>query len=81
MAKKEEKVDITYEQAALELESVVNMLESGELPLEESIKLFEKGIGLVRICNKRLDDIEKRITLLIEGKEGVIEKDFQPDDL
>ncbi|NLP00392.1 MAG: exodeoxyribonuclease VII small subunit [Clostridiaceae bacterium] len=81
MAKKEEKADITYEQAVLELESVVNMLESGDLPLEESIKIFEKGISLVRLCNKKLDDIEKRITLLIEGKEGIIEKDFSSDDL
>jgi len=81
MDKKEEKADITYEQAALELESIVNMLESGELPLEESIKVFEKGISLVRICNKKLDDIEKRITLLIEGKDGIIEKDFNPDDI
>ncbi|MGI6083892.1 MAG: exodeoxyribonuclease VII small subunit [Acetivibrionales bacterium] len=80
MSKKEENLDITYEQAALELESVVNMLESGDLPLEESIKMFEKGIGLVRLCNKKLDDIEKRITLLIEGKEGIIEKDFKLDD-
>ncbi|HHU89969.1 MAG TPA: exodeoxyribonuclease VII small subunit [Clostridiaceae bacterium] len=81
MPKKDEKTDITYEQAALELESVVNMLESGDLPLEESIKVFEKGISLVRICNKKLDDIEKRITLLMEGKDGIIEKDFNPDDL
>ncbi len=81
MANKEEKVDITYEQAVLELENVVDMLESGDLPLEESIKVFEKGIGLVRICNKKLDDIEKRITLLVEGKDGIIEKDFSPDDL
>jgi len=81
MTKKEENADITYEQAVLELESIVNMLESGDLPLEESIKAFEKGISLVRICNKKLDDIEKRITLLIEGKDGIIEKDFNPDDL
>lgn len=81
MPKKDKKTDITYEQAALELESVVNMLESGDLPLEESIKVFEKGISLVRICNKKLDDIEKRITLLMEGKDGIIEKDFNPDDL
>ncbi|NLB78392.1 MAG: exodeoxyribonuclease VII small subunit [Clostridiaceae bacterium] len=81
MAKKGENADVTYEQAAMELEGVVNMLESGDLPLEESIKMFEKGIGLVRLCNKKLDDIEKRITILVEGKEGVIENDFEPDDL
>lgn len=71
--------EMPYEQAAMELESVVNLLESGDLTLEESIKMFERGVGLVRLCNKRLDDIEKRITVLIEGKDGVIEKEFLPE--
>ncbi len=76
MKKNEEKKNISYEQAANELESIVQLLENGELTLEDSIEMFEKGIGLVRLCNKKLDDIEKRITLLIEGKDGVVEKDF-----
>lgn len=80
MRKNEEKQNISYEQAAAELESIVQLLENGELTLEDSIKMFEKGIGLVHFCNKKLDDIEKRITLLIEGKDGVVEKDFNPDD-
>ena len=42
--------------------------------------MFEKGISLVRFCNKELDDIEKRITILVEGKEGLEEKDFQPNE-
>lgn len=71
--------NMPYEQAAIELEGLVNLLESGELPLEESIKIFERGVTLVRLCNKRLDEIEKRITLLVEGKDGVIEKDFLPE--
>jgi exodeoxyribonuclease VII small subunit len=79
MEKLEEKNELPYEQAALELESVVNLLESGNLTLEESIKMFERGVRLVRLCNKRLDDIEKRITVLIEGKDGVVEKDFLPE--
>lgn len=70
----------TYEQAATELEKVVSLLEKGDLPLEESIKMFEKGIGLVRICNKQLDDIEKRITILVEGRDGLEEKEFQPNE-
>ncbi|MGI6049779.1 MAG: exodeoxyribonuclease VII small subunit [Acetivibrionales bacterium] len=78
MSEKDKK--LTYEQAALELENVVNLLEKGDLPLEESIKMFEKGISLVRFCNKELDDIEKRITILVEGKEGLEEKDFQPNE-
>jgi exodeoxyribonuclease VII small subunit len=81
MNKNEEKKNITYEQAAAELESVVELLESGELTLEDSIRRFEKGIELIRFCNKKLDDIEKRITILIEGKDGMIEKDYHPDDM
>ncbi len=80
MGKAEGQANMPYEQAALELEGVVNLLESGELTLEDSIKMFEKGISLVRLCNKKLDDIEKRITLLIEGKDGVVEKDFLTED-
>lgn len=80
MKKNEEKQNISYEQAAAELESIVQLLENGDLTLEDSIMMFEKGIGLVRLCNKKLDDIEKRITLLIEGKDGVVEKDFPPVD-
>ncbi|HBR02851.1 MAG TPA: exodeoxyribonuclease VII small subunit [Ruminiclostridium sp.] len=73
-------MDMPYEQAATELESVVGLLESGEMTLEESIRMFERGVSLVRLCNKKLDDIEKRITLIIEGKDGVTEKDFTPED-
>jgi exodeoxyribonuclease VII small subunit len=80
MKKNEEKKDITYEQAAAELESVVELLENGELTLEDSIKMFERGVELVRFCNKKLDEIEKRITILIEGKDGMTEKDFHPED-
>lgn len=75
----EEKADITYEEAAAELEKAVALLETGELSLEESIRVFERAVGLVRMCNKRLDDIEKRITILVEGKDGVREEDFSPD--
>lgn len=54
MGKNEIKTDMPYEQAIAELESIVNLLESGELTLEDSMKMFEKGVGLVRYCNKSL---------------------------
>lgn len=81
MEKLEDRNDMPYEQAMAELESVVNLLESGDLTLDESIKMFERGVSLVRLCNKKLDDIEKRITLIIEGKDGETEKDFAPEGL
>lgn len=71
--------ELTYEQAADQLENAVQRLEKGDLSLEESIRIFEQAVGLVRLCNARLDEIEKRITILVEGKEEVREKDFLPD--
>ena len=67
-----------YEQAPPNL-SIVNLLESGELTLEDSMKMFEKGVGLVRYCNKKLDDIEKRITIILEENNQIDERDFTPE--
>ena len=79
MEKYEDRTDMPYEQAISELESVVSLLESGDMTLEESIKMFERGISLVRLCNKKLDEIEKRITIILDGKDGAVEKDFLPE--
>lgn len=75
----QENKELTYEEAANELEKAVAILEKGDLPLEQSIQVFERAVGLVRLCNMKLDEIEKKITILVEGKDGVREKDFLPD--
>lgn len=75
----DEKRNLTYEEAAKELEKSVLMLEKGDLSLEESIRVFEKAVGLVRLCNTSLDEIEKKITILVEGKGGFREKEFTPE--
>ena len=62
--------DIKFEDALDRLESIVKLLESGELPLEEALKAFEEGVKLARICSKRLDEAEKRIEILIKGEDG-----------
>lgn len=77
----QEKRELTYEEAAEELEKAIAILEKGDLPLEESIQVFERAIGLVRLCNMKLDEIEKKITILIEGKDGVREADFEPGEV
>jgi exodeoxyribonuclease VII small subunit len=59
-----------FEAALEELEGVVEQLESGELPLEDSLVAFEKGVGLVVYCNQKLTEAEKRIELLVKDKEG-----------
>lgn len=60
----------TFEQAIKQLEQIVQELESGDLPLEQAMKKFEEGIQLSKFCSKKLDETERRITLLIQDKDG-----------
>jgi exodeoxyribonuclease VII small subunit len=62
-----------FESALTELEQVVDRLESGELSLEESLEAFEKGVGLVKYCNQKLNEVEKRVEILIKDKEGKLQ--------
>lgn len=55
-----------YEKSMLRLEEIVELLESGELPLEESMKLFEEGTKLSAECYETLKNAEQKITLLSE---------------
>ncbi|MBC8200331.1 MAG: exodeoxyribonuclease VII small subunit [Desulfobacterales bacterium] len=71
---------LTFEKAMKQLEQIVQELESGDLPLEKAIKKFEEGIGLTKFCSEKLDETEKRITMLLRDQEGNIsEKPFISD--
>ena len=61
-----------FEDALNKLEKIVSQLEEGDISLEESLKLFEEGIRLSRICNQKLDEVEKRVEILIKGEDGTI---------
>ncbi|HSL21215.1 MAG TPA: exodeoxyribonuclease VII small subunit [Vicinamibacterales bacterium] len=58
-----------FESAIAELETIVKALEEGDLPLEKSLQLFERGVQLSRFCHARLEEAEKRIELLNERGE------------
>jgi len=62
----------TFEEALKSLENVVAKLESGETNLEESIRLFEEGMRLSVLCQKRLDDADKKIESLLRKPGGVV---------
>jgi exodeoxyribonuclease VII small subunit len=64
--------DIKFEAALERLEQIVDQLEAGNLPLEESLKVFEEGVGLARRCAKYLDEAEKRIELLTKDEHGLL---------
>lgn len=72
------KKEKNFEEALHELENIVQQLERGELPLDESLDVFQRGIELSKFCSKRLDQIEKKISVLVESKDGsVTEEDFK----
>lgn len=60
----------TFEQAMTRLEEIVALLEKGEAPLEESLKLFEEGTGLMKQCSTLLDKAEQKVTKLTAGADG-----------
>jgi exodeoxyribonuclease VII small subunit len=59
-----------FEKAFKELETIVQRLEAEELPLDESLRLFEQGIGLSRFCHQRLEEVEKKIELILADAKG-----------
>ncbi len=60
----------TFEASLQELEKIVRSLENGDLPLEESLKLFEDGVKISRECQERLNQAERRIEILMKDGEG-----------
>lgn len=70
--------ELTFEKALNKLEQIVQDLEKGELPLEKSLAKFEEGVNLSRFCSTKLDETEKKVTLLMESGDGFIAE--QPFD-
>ncbi len=60
----------SFESALKELEKTITELEQGDLPLESQLKSFERGVSLSRDCMKRLEEVEKRVELLMEKPDG-----------
>jgi exodeoxyribonuclease VII small subunit len=71
------KQEPTFEQALLELEQIVQRLEKGELPLEDSLRLYEEGIRLSRLCHAKLEEAEGRIEVLLKDSRGEPAQDKQ----
>ncbi|MGD8763780.1 MAG: exodeoxyribonuclease VII small subunit [Desulfobacteraceae bacterium] len=71
----------TFEQSMKQLEQIVQDLESGDLSLENAIKKFEEGIRLSKYCSKKLEETEKKISILLKDNNGEItEAPFKAED-
>jgi exodeoxyribonuclease VII small subunit len=70
----------SFETSLTALEEIVGKLEDGDLPLEQSLELFEKGIKLSRECRDRLTSAERRIEVLMKDADGTLTtSEFTPD--
>ena len=77
--------EIKFEDALTRLEEIVEKLEEGDLPLEESLSAFEEGIKLSRVCAKLLNEAERKVEILTKGEDGQLiaqpfEEELQEDD-
>ena len=60
----------TFESAMKQLESIVHELESGDLTLDQTLKKFQEGVKLSEFCSKKLDETEKKVSILLKDEEG-----------
>ena len=70
----------TFEQSMARLEQIVRAMERGDVALDESLKLFQEGTGLVRSCSKLLDEAELEVVKLSKGEDGApVETEMQDE--
>jgi exodeoxyribonuclease VII small subunit len=69
-----------FEEALGRLEDIVRKMEAGDMSLEESLKAFEEGIKLARVCSRKLDEAERRVEILLKQEEGQVIKPFQVEE-
>ncbi len=70
----------TFKEAIEELEKITASLESGELELEKSLALFERGVELIKYCQDKLDGAQAKVETLLDSLEGEIEVTGEGDD-
>jgi len=66
-----------FEKALEELEEIVKQMEEGNMPLDESLKAFEKGIKLSRFCADKLDEAERKVNLLLKEEDALTLRPFE----
>ena len=76
----QELLTLTFEEALKRLEQVVDTLESGEVPLETVINLFQEGMQLSQICGQKLDKVEQKIETLIEENGKIVAKPLELEE-
>jgi exodeoxyribonuclease VII small subunit len=69
-----------FEEALGRLEDIVKRMETGDMTLEESLKAFEEGIKLARLCSRKLDEAERRVEILLKQEEELVTRPFKVEE-
>ncbi len=72
-----DKEEMSFEDSMKKLEEIATELEKNDLDLDSSVSKFEEGMKLSKQCSKMLEDAEKRISILLEKDDGLVEEDFE----
>ena len=72
--------DLSFEAALARLEEIVRTLEKGEAPLDQSIELYQEGVGLSAFCTKKLDEAKGKIEIALKEGGKFAKKDFDPSE-
>jgi exodeoxyribonuclease VII small subunit len=70
----------SFEESLKKLESIVEQMEKGDLSLEDSLKLFEQGVGLSAVCKEQLDSAEGKVQQLIKQRDGSLKPETFPSE-
>jgi exodeoxyribonuclease VII small subunit len=70
----------SFEESLKKLETIVDQPEKGDLTLEDSLKLFEEGVGLSAACKKEIDEAEGKVQILIKQRDGSLKTEPFPND-
>jgi len=79
MTKKTER-NPSFDKALSELEAIVQAMESGSLPLEKMMEQFEEGMRLITLCSAKLEEVERKIEILVKKGDKVVAEPFAPEE-
>ena len=70
---------IDFEQAMQRLEDIVKKMEEGNVSLDDALELFEKGVNLIKLCQKKISSAEQKVALLIQDSQDIFLEPFQDE--
>ena len=71
----------SFEDGLSEIKVIIEKLEGGDLSLEESLTVFERGVELLTVCHKKLSEVQKKVEILVEGTNGeILQKGFDLEE-